>query len=286
LNMARVLLVLVVLLQVSSVFAQTVQISRSPIVAGLDYDIPSKKHHASILFTAVIPQPIGNEVVSVQWSFSGCDVEPESATTTPVLVTARKPGVVKATLVVTTPTSSYLCESEAWVIGGPMEVASIGRTWVRREERDISGDPIQPLILEYFDYDLREGVPDTSTQVANTLVAEVMFEQPSLTEFIWLPIGSVAFYIDPGPFDTVTQYYAETPSSARADSELFLFYQLTKEGETTTVMCTSTKYWGSLKNGSQCTQLQGGDMPPAPNGRSGRELQHSAESPESTVLVR
>ncbi|HRF61180.1 MAG TPA: hypothetical protein PLH94_14855 [Fimbriimonadaceae bacterium] len=106
------------------------------------------------------------------------------------------------------------------------------------------------MILEYFDYDLREGVPDTSTQVANTLVAEVMFEQPSLTEFIWLPIGSVAFYIDPGPFDTVTQYYAETPSSARADSELFLFYQLTKEGETTTVMCTSTKYWGSLKNGA------------------------------------
>ncbi|HRF60990.1 MAG TPA: hypothetical protein PLH94_13885 [Fimbriimonadaceae bacterium] len=236
------------MLQFCATSAQQVEIFRTPRVAGLDFNIQTKKHFANITFNVVAPAPLGNEITSVSWTFSGCEVEPTTATTSPVEVTVRRPGVLQATVVVVSPTGSYSATAEAWVIGGPMEVTSIGRKQ-DREERTGQGKLFQPWILEYLDYDLRQGVPDANTQVANILTAEVVLAQPAGTEFIWFTIGPMSFFVDPDPSDVLTTYYAEGASGGLGDAEMYLFYRLTMDGETKVVQCTSTKFWGSKEHG-------------------------------------
>ncbi|MFN8138179.1 MAG: hypothetical protein U0R49_00090 [Fimbriimonadales bacterium] len=177
-----------------------------------------------------------------QWTFSGCGANPTTSNQAAPNVTFSIPCEATATVTVTTGEHTYEYSGKAYVIGGPIEITQENRIQTR-EGRIYPGSLTawQPWILEYFNYNLKNGQP-SGLQLANNLHVEAKWGQPPGTTFDWVKSGPIDFVIEPTDTSPFIDLCANA-SSARGGAQITLVYTLTKDGFTGSVQDSSDEYY-------------------------------------------
>lgn len=227
--------------------AQLVDVN--PPVAGLSCLVTTRQHQAFITFST--PIPYGDPPPQILWQFSGAGVTPVSSSDPAPQVKATQPGVLTATVTFTFGNGSQLSrEGICYVIGGPILIGSIDRGQVREQQALLPGPsgvlPLQPWILEYFGYDLKQGVPP-GLQPENKLTALAQWAgtQPAGTKFIWELWGQGAFvdFLQPVTDSSTSCEIYAVGASGRGQPWVRLRYTFTLENTSYGALDTSEAYY-------------------------------------------